>query len=425
MKKASNLKFIFQLAWKNIRRNKRRTILAGLALFLVTLLIDINMATEYGSLDDMKYNFTHNELGAIRVRNPRYTENERITPLNLYVENTSDVIEEIKKIPHVVNVLPKISTAVAVYRNGETKSCPIYGVDFVNGYNLSDKDNQILEGDVDLVKNGNAGKNVIVSRAFAQKYDLHAGDKFTFMARTASNGTNGCTVKIAAIVNFADSDYSGNVILMDFYTLSNLLRMNGNAVQLLVVTDDWENNQLTEKVLADIKKIPSIADYEILPWYKGSTLYAVFKYADIMYSIMALIFFLLSAIVIFNSTLMSVMERKKEIGSLLSLGMGGHTIVFLFLLETIIISFIAATAGSILSAIVITITEHTGINMAGSVYDSSMSGFNIKTMLYPHLDFKYYLEYFAIGFFTAVIASIIPSRMALKVQPAEALRSEN
>ncbi len=201
--------------------------------------------------------------------------------------------------------------------------------------------------------------------------------------------------------------------------------MNGNAVQLLVVTDDWENNQLTEKVLADIKKIPSITDYEILPWYKGSTLYAMFRYADIMYSIMALIFFLLSAIVIFNSTLMSVMERKKEIGSLLSLGMGGHTIVFLFLLETIIISFIAATAGSILSAIVITITEHTGINLAGSVYDSSMSGFNIKTMLYPHLDFKFYLEYFAIGFFTAVIASILPSRMALKVQPAEALRSEN
>lgn len=98
MKKASNLKFIFQLAWKNIRRNKRRTILSGLALFLVTLLIDIDMATEYGSLGDMKYNFTHNELGVIRVRNPRYTENERITTLTLYVENTSDVIEEIKKI---------------------------------------------------------------------------------------------------------------------------------------------------------------------------------------------------------------------------------------------------------------------------------------------------------------------------------------
>lgn len=71
--------------------------------------------------------------------------------------------------------------------------------------------------------------------------------------------------------------------------------------------------------------------------------------------------------------------------------MGGHTVVFLFLLETIIISFIAATAGSILSAIVITITEHTGINLSGSVYDNSMSGFNIKTMLYPHLDFKFYL----------------------------------
>ena len=424
MNKIGSIKLIFQLAWKNILRNKRRTILSGLALFLVTLIIDVYMATEYGSLDDMKYNFTHNELGVIRVRNPQYTENERITPLNLYIENTDSVIEEIEKIPHVIHALPKISTAAAVYKNGETKACPIYGVDFKNGYNLTDKDNQILEGSLESVTNGNPGRNVVVSKNFSQKYELHAGDKFTFMTRTAGNGTNGCTVKISAVINFADSDYSGSVILMDFFTLSKLLRMYGNASELLVITDDWENEELTENIILQMQKIESIKDHEILPWYRGNTLYAIFRYADVMYGIMAFIFFLLSAIVIFNSTLMSVMERKKEIGSLLSLGMGPHTVVILFLMETVIISAIAAGIATIVSSIIITIAYHTGVDLSGSVY-GSMEGFNIKLMLYPHLGLKHYIEFFVMGFLTAVIASIIPARMALKVQPAEALRSEN
>ncbi len=424
MNKIGSIKLIFQLAWKNILRNKRRTILSGLALFLVTLIIDVYMATEYGSLDDMKYNFTHNELGVIRVRNPLYTENERITPLNLYVEDTNSVIQEIKKIPHVINALPKISTAVAVYKNGETKACPIYGVDFKNGYNLSDKDNQILEGSLETVTGENPEKNVVVSKNFSQKYELHAGDKFTFMTRTAGNGTNGCTVKISAVVSFADSDYSGSVILMDFYTLSKLLRMHGNAAEILVITDDWENEELTENVILQMEKNELIKNLEILPWYRGNTLYAIFRYADVMYGIMAFIFFLLSAIVIFNSTLMSVMERKKEIGSLLSLGMGPHTVVILFLMETVIISAIAAGIATLISSVIITIAYHTGIDLSGSVY-SSMEGFNVKLMLYPHLGLKHYIEFFVMGFLTAVIASIIPARMALKVQPAEALRSEN
>ena len=148
------------------------------------------------------------------------------------------------------------------------------------------------------------------------------------------------------------------------------------------------------------------------------------EFTDLLYFIYAVIFFLLSAIVIFNSSMMSVMERKKEIGSLLSLGMGPHTVVILFLLETVIISAIAATSGALVASVLVNITGHTGINLAGSGF-AAMDGFSIKMILYPNLSFGRYFEFAFTGFAMSVIASVIPSRMALSVQPAEALRSES
>ena len=59
--KSGNISLLFTMAWKNIRRNKRRSILTGGALFLVTLFVTLYMATEYGSMDDMKFNIVHNK----------------------------------------------------------------------------------------------------------------------------------------------------------------------------------------------------------------------------------------------------------------------------------------------------------------------------------------------------------------------------
>lgn len=421
MNKAGNFSLLSHMAWKNIRRNKRRTFLSGGSLFLVSLFICLLMSMEYGSMDDMKFNIVHHETGVIRVRNPKYTENERINPLNLNIEDTESVIQAIESVEGVTQAEPKISTGAIVYHNEETTAVPLLGMKFETSYYFNDKDNQIVEGSLE---NATEAKSVVITEHMANHFGFHAGDKFTFMARTASNGTNALTAKIAAIVHMADGDYSGDHIFMEFSHLSKLLRMDGNTVELLVFTDDWTNDELTETIIDKLKSDNLLSELEIIPWFKGNSLYSILELSDLMYFIYALVFFLLSAIVIFNSTLMSVMERKKEIGSLLSFGMSGQSVVFLFLLETIFISAISAFLGSAIAAIIIEIFYHTGINLAGSSYDT-MEGFNIKMMLYPHLSFGRYVEFFFTGFFTAVIACIFPSRMALNVQPAEALRSEN
>ena len=428
--KSGNISLLFTMAWKNIRRNKRRSILTGGALFLVTLFVTLYMATEYGSMDDMKYNIVHNKMGVVRIRNPLYTKNERINPLSQYVPNTVQLIEKLESMPGIIRAEPKIVTGSAVYQEGDTKTSSLLGIDFAHSNYFKDKDMQILSGDIEPLKElsssgKKSGRLCAVTNHFADTFSLKAGDKFTIMTQTARNGTNGCTLTVQAVVHLSDGDYAGNFIFMDFLQASSLLRMNGNATEILVFTEDWQDVEKTKKLASFLKEQEEFSSLEITPWLEGNSFLQLLEFTDQIYFVFALIFFILSAIVIFNSSMLSVMERKQEIGSLLSLGMGGHTIVFLFLLETIITSAIAAVLGSVTAGIIINITNKTGINLAQFSAFNTYEGFNIKMILYPNLDFCRYVEFALTGFLTAVIACIIPARMALNVQPAEALRAEN
>ena len=428
--KSGNISLLFTMAWKNIRRNKRRSILTGGALFLVTLFVTLYMATEYGSMDDMKYNIVHNKMGVVRIRNPLYTKNERINPLSQYVPNTVQLIEKLESMPGIIRAEPKIVTGSAVYQEGDTKTSSLLGIDFAHSNYFKDKDMQILSGDIEPLKElsssgKKSGRLCAVTNHFADTFSLKAGDKFTIMTQTARNGTNGCTLTVQAVVHLSDGDYAGNFIFMDFLQASSLLRMNGNATEILVFTEDWQDVEKTKKLASFLKEQEEFSSLEITPWLEGNSFLQLLEFTDQIYFVFALIFFILSAIVIFNSSMLSVMERKQEIGSLLSLGMSGHTIVFLFLLETIITSAIAVVLGSVTAGILINITNKTGINLAQFSAFNTYEGFNIKMILYPNLDFCRYVEFALTGFLTAVIACIIPARMALNVQPAEALRSEN
>ncbi|MGN0740985.1 MAG: ABC transporter permease [Treponema sp.] len=428
--KSGNISLLFTMAWKNIRRNKRRSVLTGGALFLVTLFVTLYMATEYGSMDDMKFNIVHNKMGVVRIRNPLYTKNERINPLSQYVPNTVQLIEKLESMPGITRAEPKIVTGAAVYQDGDTKTSSLLGIDFARSNYFKDKDMQILSGDIEPLKElsssgQKSGRLCAVTNHFADTFSLKAGDKFTIMTQTARNGTNGCTLTVQAVVHLSDGDYAGNFIFMDFSQASSLLRMNGNATEILVFTEDWQNVEKTKELAIALKETEEFSSLEITPWLEGNSFLQLLEFTDQIYFIFALIFFILSAIVIFNSSMLSVMERRQEIGSLLSLGMGGHTIVFLFLLETIITSAIATVLGSVTAGILINITNKTGINLAQFSAFNTYEGFNIKMILYPNLDFCRYVEFALTGFLTAVIACIIPARMALNVQPAEALRAEN
>jgi putative ABC transport system permease protein len=137
---------------------------------------------------------------------------------------------------------------------------------------------------------------------------------------------------------------------------------------------------------------------------------------------MAAVFFLLGSTVIINTTIMTIYERHKEIGTLGALGMEPRQIVSLFFIEATMLGVFGAIAGTVLGYLLSIPVMQTGIPL----YDSFMSEFGreFSTRLYILVKPGTLLYVFFFASIVSSLASYLPARKASRIKPVEALREE-
>ena len=122
-----------------------------------------------------------------------------------------------------------------------------------------------------------------------------------------------------------------------------------------------------------------------------------------------------------NTMLMAVLERKRELGMLMSVGLNRTKIFLMILFETIFISCVALPIGIFMSYLMISYFGQVGIDL--SIFAEGLEAFGMKSMLYTKLPFNYYVNITILTLFVTFISSLFPARRALKLDPAEAVRS--
>ena len=119
------------------------------------------------------------------------------------------------------------------------------------------------------------------------------------------------------------------------------------------------------------------------------------------------IFLLFASTIILNTTMMSIIERKREIATLVALGYDARWVRRLFLLETALLTLIASVLGAIVGAILISILSKTGLDMV-AMGGGSVSGFGISSYIYPYLPFKEFLFLIIIAVMIGTLTCFLP-----------------
>jgi ABC-type antimicrobial peptide transport system permease subunit len=122
-----------------------------------------------------------------------------------------------------------------------------------------------------------------------------------------------------------------------------------------------------------------------------------------------------------NTMLMSVMERVREFGVLMAVGMKRSRVFFMIIMETISLSFIGGIIGLILALILIQYFGSVGINL--SAFTEGLSQWSLGTRLYTSLPFSFYPPLVLMILATAIIAAFYPALKAIKLKPATAIRT--
>lgn len=404
-------------------RNRGRTILSASAIFASTMIVCFVLGFQEGFVRDMKANVTSNLTGDIRIMNREYVKNERVTPLQFFIEGTEEILAALERNPDVGLATPKSDFGVSIYRDGAQTPARAIGLDFSASRIINRQTTKILSGVVP--KTGT--NEIMISAGLAEELALKPGDRLTVMTRTAISGTNGRSFTISGVLLLADSDFKNRVIFMDWKTAGGFLRMGDNALQIQVFLNPTKESK-ADNAIPGIRAAIGETDYDpealdVSVWYSVNGLYSLFKMADVMYLFIGGIFFFLASTVIFNTTMMSVLERKKEIGTLGALGMEKEKIHTLFLLESLWIAVLGTVTGIAAGLAVLGVMGQIGFDFA-ALGGKSMTGMSASEVIYPYLEPLKAIQVMLLGIIVTGAACYMPARMATKVEAAEALRDK-
>lgn len=186
--------------------------------------------------------------------------------------------------------------------------------------------------------------------------------------------------------------------------------------EIAILTNDYKTVAEVSSSLS--RKIPSL---EVLNWKELSPeMGYAFDFIDLFLVIFMGIIMIALAFGILNTMLMAVMERTREIGMAMSLGMNKPRVFFMIVLETVFLGITATPFGLGIAYATVEGLKKTGVDL--SIVGEGMAAFGIDTIIYPAIPGIYYLYMSLMVLFTALVTSVFPAIRAVHLSPAEATR---
>jgi putative ABC transport system permease protein len=405
-----------RIAFRNIRRNRRRSLLSGTAIVVATMAITFLFSYITGFLGDYKSNVVRYMTGHVRIRNVDYDKNEQLNPLHLSVANYQELVRKLEAEDGVAAVVPRTRFYTAIYRNDETFGGIGLGVDFERERKMMDIQDALERGRIPR----KGEREMLLSAGLAKELGMGVGEKLTLLTKNKYMGMSGMTFLVTGIVRFQVAGFNESFFLMPIDTAARFLKMDDEATEILVrLADDRQVDAFVQRAKGILSKLGR-EDLSVQPWTKLGMIYGMIRYAQNIYDIFALIFFLLASTVIVNTTMMVIYERMREIGTVAAMGMTPREIVRLFFLEAFYIGAIASFIGVLIGVGITLPLSRTGINVGAVTEGVDME---LSSIIYPQLNIRSTVFVFFYATVIASLASFIPSRKAAKIEPVEALRA--
>ena len=126
---------------------------------------------------------------------------------------------------------------------------------------------------------------------------------------------------------------------------------------------------------------------------------------------------------VFNTMMMSTLERRKEISTMIALGFSRSYVMALFIVEGLIIALVSSVLSAIISFIVISVFGRIGLDLTPFGADA-VDGWGFPNVLYPHLKAYWYFIVVSGEVLVSVLASYLATKRVRRIEVAEALREE-
>ncbi len=417
------MNFILKLGFRNIFRNRRRTILTVSAIGIVVFATVAFQGYMQGILQKWVDNETKLKSGHIKIAHEKYLKKEKVLPLQFAVKNLEEVKKTILKEPSVVSVHPSIKFGAQLEFNGNTIEALGRAIDPALDANMAKMKNGIVDGTYWQDTDADLNHGIIIGSRMAKELKVKAGDEVSVLARTADFSPYLLVYKVRAVFETGIKDLDKGTFYIHIKDAENLLNMYDSATEILVMLKDVELAPSVAGVIENALKSKNLdKNLSIVPWQEQGGMAEMQDMMGFVVILYMLIFAVLAGLTILNTMLMTVFERTHEIGMMQAMGMKRGRIMYMIITESAVIAFIGGLIGGLAgSAFTYFYGERIGFDFSEAF--ESMSGWLIDPMIYMDFRWIHLVLGIAFGVIIAVLASLYPSMRAARMKPVEALRN--
>ncbi|MFH1760121.1 MAG: FtsX-like permease family protein [bacterium] len=416
------MKTIWKIALRNIRRHTRRTLLSaitiGVGLMFFIFMDSVMSGFDRGAIDNM----IELSVSALKIQTRAYDKEKDSYPLKYGISNIHKIQGFLRKDTRVKGITSRTRFLGELSNNAQT--CPVVGtiVDPATDSTVFGL-KKYLEGSY---FSGNNDREIILGKDLARDLAVSAGDYITLFALTRYETNNADEFKVTGILKTTDPNINKSSVLISFAGANDFLDLEDLVTEInvsLVHRTNFKN------FLSDMKELQASTNREFNNLAVdtflelGAAILEMSKQKKGFGFIFMGALLLIAAVGIFNTVLMSVYERIREIGVLRAHGMKPREITWMFLLEGTITGAIGSTMGVILGCLINALLVAYGYPMdklGGDGMDTS--GIPVWGTIYGQWNIEMIIFAFFFGIIVATIAGIIPARQASKMNVTKALR---
>jgi len=405
-----------RIAWRNLGRNRKRSLLAVGAIAIGQFSFLAVAALLNGYTDDFLDSLTGPLVGHIQVHAYEWRDERSI---DLVMEDIDAKLAEIRSDPDVAHASARIYAPVLAALTEDGFMSVVVGID-----------PEAEMHDSGLLPAGappgafDAG-SVLVGRGFARRYDIVPGMELALVGQDVDGSIASGLFTVADTVRSPVEIVNNLGIVMTLDDARNFLAMSEDAHEIIVHV---RNSDVIDATVSRLSAAPALAGTEVLPWRDVvPQLVAMIDMMDAFILIVLGVVFIAAAAGIANTMLMSTFERTHEFGMLLSLGCGPGRLARMITAEAVILGFVGVGAGTVLGLVFLAVTSQTGLDYAalsgGETYEVAFQGLQMGTLMNPRL----YPSDIAAGvvavFLTSLVSVIWPIVRIVRLEPMEAMRT--
>ncbi len=405
---------ILSVAWRNVWRNKTRSIVMITSIALGLVVGVFYMAFMQGMVDTRIESATKSELAHLQIHAPHFLDNNETA---IVIKDAQKLTAEIQKASGVKAASYRLVAEPFVMAAHGTGGGRLIGVIPEMEKKVTDIAEHLIDGTY-LEKSGRIPP-VLIGEKLAKNLNLKIGSKINIQLVDLNGDLSSKGFRVGGIYKTSNTGFDEIYLFVNYDELqAQLGTMPDVAHEIAILAEGGDQADLLKPAIEKL-----VAGQEVKTWKELSPEMSLLTDSMDQYMYVFILIILLGLCFgIINTMLMAVLERTKEIGMLMAIGMNKRRIFSMIILESVMLTVTGGIFGIGLGALVTKFFETTPINL--SMFSEGLESYGYAAVVYTSLKPEMLVIISILVVITGLLSAIYPARKALKLNPAEATRTD-